>query len=60
LIEFDDNKVRILGLKPTLDELGAALRLADADVELKGLEAESSRDEFWNDRENSQRVLQRI
>ena len=60
MIEFDDYKVKIQGLKPTLSDLGKALKLEDAKAEIKRLEEESSRDGFWNDLDNSQKVLQKI
>jgi peptide chain release factor 2 len=60
MIEFDAYKVKILGLKPDLTDLGAALKLTDATDELAALESQSSADGFWSDLENSQRVLQKI
>jgi peptide chain release factor 2 len=60
MIEFDDYKVKITGLKPSLDGLGEALHLAEARRELAELEAESMRDGFWEDLANSQAVLQNI
>jgi len=59
MIEFEDYKVRLNGLKPTLENLGTALKLEDARAEIARLEAESAADGFWNDLENSQKVLQR-
>ena len=60
MIEFDDYKQRILGLRPGLLELRRALKLDEGARELQALEEESSADGFWNDLGNSQRVLQRI
>ncbi|NLT14773.1 MAG: peptide chain release factor 2 [Clostridiales bacterium] len=60
MIEFDDYKVKILALKPTLQSLGKALKLEDAEAEVDKLEKESAQDGFWNDLDNSQKVLQRI
>ena len=60
MIEFDDYKQKITGLKPALDDLRNALKLDDATEELRQLEAESAKDTFWADLENSQKVLQRI
>jgi peptide chain release factor 2 len=60
MIEFDDYKVKLNGLKPTLDNLGSALKLDEAKKEIEALEKESAADGFWNDLENSQKVLQRI
>jgi peptide chain release factor 2 len=60
MIEYDEYKVKILGLKPTLDTLGAALKLDEARADIEKLEAESAKDGFWNDLENSQKVLQKV
>jgi len=60
MIEFDDYKQKINGLRPALEGLKQALKLDDAAQELRELENESAREEFWADLENSQKVLQRI
>jgi len=60
MIQFDDYKQRINGLRPTLDNLKQALNLDEGAQELHQLEEESAQDGFWNDLENSQKVLQRI
>jgi len=59
LIEFEEFKQKILALKPTLDNLKLAFKLDDAAEELRSLEEESASDGFWNDLDNSQKVLQR-
>ncbi len=60
MIEFDDYKVKLNGLRPQLDNLGAALKLEDARAELEALQKESETEGFWNNLENSQKVLQKI
>ncbi len=60
MIEFDDYKVKINALKPKLTDLGKALKLDEAKLEIKRLEQESSEEGFWNDLSNSQKVLQKI
>ena len=60
MIQFDDYRQRITGLKPALDSLKVALKLDEAEVELKRLEEESAGEGFWSDLENSQKVLQKI
>ena len=60
MIEFDEYKQKILALQPTLENIKGALKLDEAGAELRQLEEESARDGFWNDLENSQKVLQRI
>ncbi|MBR2832501.1 MAG: peptide chain release factor 2 [Oscillospiraceae bacterium] len=60
MIEYEDYKVKINGLKPALDGLGDALKLGDARAEIARLEEESAKDGFWSDLENSQKVQQRL
>ena len=60
MIEFEEYKVKLNGLKPTLDGLAEALHLSAAAKEIEELEGQSARDGFWNDVENSQKVQKRI
>jgi len=60
LIEFEDYKTKLNALRPTLDGLGAALKLDDARRETAELEEESSKDGFWADLDRSQKVQQRL
>lgn len=60
IVEFEDYKVKINGLKPTLKTLSSALKLDAAKEEIAALEAESAKEDFWGDLDNSQKVLQRI
>ncbi len=60
MIEFEEYKVKLNGLKPTLDGLREALHLEAAEKEIEELEGQSARDGFWNDVENSQRVQKRL
>ena len=60
MIEFEEYKVKLNGLKPTLDGLAEALHLGAANKEIEELEGQSARDGFWNDVENSQKVQKRI
>ncbi len=60
MIEFEEYKSKLNALKPTLDDLRAALRLEAAEKEIEELEGQSARDGFWNDVENSQRVQKRL
>ena len=59
MIEFDDYKNRLNDLKPSLDALEASLGLGAAREELERLHAMAAADGFWNDLDNSQKVLQR-
>lgn len=60
MIEFEEYKVKLNGLRPTLDSLRDALHLEAAEKEIEELEGQSARDGFWNDVENSQRVQKRL
>ena len=60
IIEFDEYKSKLNGIKPNLEGLGRALKLDDTRVEIASLEAESAKEGFWNDVNNSQRVQKRL
>ena len=60
MLEFEEYKVKLNNIRPTLDGLGAALKLEDAKSEIAELEAESAKDGFWNDLDRSQKVQKRM
>ena len=60
MLQFDEYKVKLNNLAPTLEELGKALDLESAERELDMLQAESAADGFWNNLEKAQKVQQRI
>lgn len=60
MIEFEEYKGKLNGLKPTLDSLRDALHLESAEKEIEELEGQSARDGFWNDVEKSQHVQKRL
>lgn len=60
MLEFEEYKVKLNGLKPTLVNLGHALKLDEAREEIKRLEAEGEEEGFWNDLERSQKAQQRL
>ena len=60
MLEFEEYKVKLNNLKPTLDDLQQALKLEEARREVAELEEESAQDGFWNDVQHSQQVQQRI
>ena len=60
MLEFEEYKAKLTGLKPTLDSLRQALNLEEAEREVAELEEESAQDGFWNDVRHSQQVQQRI
>ena len=60
MLEFEEYKVKLNNIKPTLIELGAALQLDEARREANELEEESAQPNFWNDIAHSQQVQQRL
>ncbi len=60
MLEFEEYKVKLNGLRPVLKDLKAALKLDEARAEIARLEEESAADGFWSNLENSQNVLQKI
>ena len=59
MIEFEEYKGKLNALKPTLEELGGALKLDDARRELEELQAAQEADGFWNDVARAQKNQQR-
>jgi len=59
IIQFDEYKVKLNNIKPTLVDLRSSLDIDGARAEIEKLEAEAAQEGFWNDLENSQKVLQR-
>ncbi|MGI6578254.1 MAG: peptide chain release factor 2 [Eubacteriales bacterium] len=60
MIEFEEYKQKINSTLPRIKDLESALNLTVIRNEIQELEAVSTEDGFWNDIENSQRVLQRL
>ena len=60
MLEFEEYKVKLNNLKPTLEVLKGALRLDAAQKEIEELESQSAQDGFWNDVERSQQVQKRL
>ena len=60
MIEFEEYKQKINGLRPTLELLGGALKIDEALAEIAKLEAESAEDGFWNDMARSQKVQKQL
>ena len=60
MLEFEDYKVKLNAIRPTLDGLGGALKLDDARAQIAKLQAESSEVGFWQEIERSQKVQKRM
>ncbi|MDR3148823.1 MAG: peptide chain release factor 2 [Oscillospiraceae bacterium] len=60
MIQFEEYKQQILGLKPKLDNLKDALKPEDAEREAAELETQSGADGFWDDMDAAQKVLKSV
>lgn len=60
MLEFEEYKVKLNNIKPVLEDLGNALKLDDAKRELDDLEKQTEQNGFWENVENSQKVLKRV
>lgn len=60
MIQFDEFKQQLLGVKPVFDQLKQAFDLEGAKKEVAELEAQSAAPDFWNDMKESQKILKRI
>lgn len=57
MLQFEEQKLRLSAARPELDDLGEALGISDAKDEITRLEEQAAGDGFWDDLENSQKVL---
>ena len=60
MLEFEEYKVKLNNIKPMLEDLGGALKLDEARQELSDLEKQTEQNGFWENIENSQKVLKRV
>ena len=59
MLEFEEQKLRLEGMKPELDDLKDALKLDSVKKEVEALENQAAEAGFWDDIENSQKILQK-
>ncbi|MBR6762735.1 MAG: peptide chain release factor 2 [Clostridia bacterium] len=57
MIQYDEYRLKTQALLPEIKELGVSLGIEAAAAELADLEKQTEADGFWNDLENSQKVL---
>ena len=57
MLQFEEQKLRLTSAKDELDDLGEALGISSAKEEIAELEKQAAADGFWDDLENSQKVL---
>ena len=60
MLQFDEYKVKLNNLLPQLDDLEQALNLDEAARQVDFLESQCAADGFWDNPENSQKVLQKL
>ena len=60
MIEFEEYKGKLNGLKPILNDLESALHLDAAQREIEELQRASEQEGFWNDVEKSQKSQKRL
>ena len=60
MIQYDETRLAIEGIKPQLEELRGALNLDGIKIKLDELEMKTTEPNFWDDPEKSQAVLQQI
>ena len=60
MLEFEEYKVKLNNIKPTLKVLRSALKLEAAEKEIEELQTASKRDGYWNDVERSQKDQKRL
>ncbi|ADU74909.1 peptide chain release factor 2 [Acetivibrio thermocellus] len=60
MLELEQLKLEIDDFKQNLDEMGKSLDIASIGNQIEELEQKASEPDFWNDTENSQKILQKI
>lgn len=60
MVEFEEQKLRLESYRAELKDLGDAIGISALKEETDELEKQSAADGFWDDLENSQKVLQQI
>ena len=60
MLEYDEIRLEMEGLEPQLKELEAAMNISRLKKEAEELEAKSTEPNFWDDAENSQKIMQKI
>ena len=60
MVEFEELRLRLLDSEKPIENLKEALAIDSLKAEVEGLEKESAAPDFWDDMENSQKVMQKI
>ncbi|MCI9414361.1 MAG: peptide chain release factor 2 [Clostridiales bacterium] len=59
MLQFEELRLRLEGLKPDIDDLAAALGVDRMKKETQELDEKAAAEGFWDDMENAQKILQR-
>ena len=60
MIEYEELRLRLLESEKTVKNLKEALAIDTLKGDIAELEKESAKPDFWDDMENSQKVMQKI
>ena len=60
MLQFEEYKVKLNNLKPELEELYRSLGMEQAKREVEELEIESAQPGFWDNPEESQKIVSRM
>ena len=60
IVALEDAKHKLIGMRESVRELGSALRIEETKEKLVDLEAQTTAPDFWNNADNSSKVLQVI
>ena len=60
IVELEEARLELIAMRSTLKELGQALRIDSLTEKAKELEEQTLDPEFWNNQENSSKVLQQL
>lgn len=60
MVEFEELRLRLLDSEKPIENLKEALAIDSLKAEVEVLEKESAASDFWDDMENSQKVMQKI
>ena len=59
MLQFEELKLNLEAMKPEIDDLASALGLGQMRSEIQQLENRAAEPGFWDDMDNSQKILQR-
>ncbi len=59
MLQFEELKLNLEAMKPEIDDLASALSLGQMRSEIQQLENRAAEPGFWDDMDNSQKILQR-